>query len=149
MSDSVEERVAELEEKVEYLFRKLRAIEKTIEALGISPEIVTIATRLILAFSTPATVALEASRRIVETIKTMGGRDDISLAIIEALGDCSPLTISELTRKVRTLRGKASRRIVRERVRKLIEANILTTIVEGRRVKVVLEKCLEKPKHTS
>ncbi len=149
MSNSVEERVAELEEKVEYLFRKLRAIEKTIEALGINPEIVTIATRLILAFSTPATIALEASRRIVETIKTMGGRDDISLAIIEALGDCNPLTISELTRKVRTLRGKASRRIIRERVRKLIEANVLATVVEGRRVKVVLAKCLEKQKHTS
>ncbi|OYT51662.1 MAG: hypothetical protein B6U76_10765 [Desulfurococcales archaeon ex4484_217_2] len=136
MSNSVEERVAELEEKVEYLFRKLRAIEKTIEALGINPEI-------------PATIALEASRRIVETIKTMGGRDDISLAIIEALGDCNPLTISELTRKVRTLRGKASRRIIRERVRKLIEANVLATVVEGRRVKVVLAKCLEKQKHTS
>ncbi len=144
MSNSVEERIAELEEKVRFLFRKLRAIEETLETLGVNTEIVTIATKLVLAFSTPATAALEASRRIVETLKDIGGKDDISLAIIEALGDCSPLTVSELTRKVRALRGKASRRIVRERVRKLIEAKVLATVAEGRRIKVILRKCLEE-----
>ncbi len=143
MKRDVEERVIELEEKVEELLRRLRAIEKTLEALGINYELVAIATKLAIAFSTPATLALEASRRVIEAIK-IAGKDDISTAIIEALADCKPLTISELTRKVRVLRGKASRRIIRSRVEKLVKAKILTMVNDGRRRKVTLRACLEK-----
>lgn len=53
------------------------------------------------------------------------GKDEISRLIVEALEAGKPLNISQLTAKVRGQRGTASRRIVRERIQRLIELGIL------------------------
>ncbi|MFX1483391.1 MAG: hypothetical protein ACFFCP_09400 [Promethearchaeota archaeon] len=55
-------------------------------------------------------------------------KDDISWKIIQILDKSRPLNISQLTASVRSERGTASRRIVRERVNELVKRGVLQVI---------------------
>ena len=55
-------------------------------------------------------------------------KDDISWRIITILDNSRPLNISQITAAVRSERGTASRRIVRERVNTLVDRGILKVI---------------------
>ncbi|MHA2071087.1 MAG: hypothetical protein ACW985_04815, partial [Candidatus Thorarchaeota archaeon] len=55
-------------------------------------------------------------------------KDDISWQIIRTLDGSRPLNISQITAAVRSERGTASRRIIRERIQSLLERGILKVI---------------------
>jgi len=143
LEGDVEERLSRLEEILVRVLARLESIEEYLKALGISDDVLSSAFKLVTTFSLPAAAALEASKRAIEAIRILGGVDSISKSVIEVLSSCEELSISEITRRVRALRGRASRRIIRGRL-KVLEAKGVVVNVGSKKPKYVLKSCLKK-----
>jgi DNA-binding transcriptional ArsR family regulator len=117
------EEIKKLAKRMEELQKRLETIERVIP---LASELAHFSERLNIPLNLYSSqlkqlVALNAIKDIAPAID----KDDLSKAIIQALLEKPGLNISQISRKVRALRGKASRRIIAERLRKLERLGIV------------------------
>ncbi len=122
MAKRTEERVRSLDQKLDEIMKRLDTIEAALAASQQSSELSSVLSDLrtgISLYSEPlkAIKRLYDARRFLKA--TAVEKDEISRIIIQSLAMRGELNVSQLERELRGVRGKASRRIVRERLKKL------------------------------
>lgn len=137
---SVEEKLKRVEYTLELVVEKLHKLETILYSLANDPANL-VALELATYTTLPAQKLIRAIRVAVSLLREAQLEDPVSRAIIETLvaqGD--GISISELTRRVRAVRGSASRRVIAERLRMLESRGVLELRVSGRSIKVYLKK---------
>ena len=128
-----DDKLEEIIEKLDSVLRRLEILEKIILE---KPEYADLASSLRLlgfgvkAYGEPLKILsrLKSAEKYLRHSRIR--RDEISRCIIQALALRGPLKISAITREVRSMRGKASRRIVRAKLQILRDEGIVR-LTEG------------------
>jgi hypothetical protein len=129
-----DEHPRDLDQKLDTIIKRLDTIEAALASSQQSSELSPILADLrsgVTLYSEP----LKAVKRLYDASRYFKSKpiekDEISRLIIQALAVRGDLNISQIEREVRASRGKASRRIIRGRLKKLIEELIVEARVTG------------------
>ena len=139
-----EDRLKHIEDMLSKLYARLERIESLILTVYPDP-VMEVALELTLNYTQPVYRVVKVARKILALERKLGSQDPIARAIIEVLAMSNKwLSISEVTREVRRLRGSASRRIISERIKELAKVNVLQIQQVGKKklVKLIVK---EKP----
>ena len=133
MAKKTEARVRDLDDKLDHIIKRLDTIETVMANSQQNPELSSLLSDLkggISLYSEP----LKAIKRLYDARKFLKTReverDELSRLIIQALALRGELNISQLERELRSARGTASRRIIRDRLAKL-EKDGVVKLVQG------------------
>jgi len=128
LSRKAEDELEELGKKLDQILDRLRLLEELIlgrpefEGLGAALRLTRVGIGI---YGEPLKIAarLKSAQEFLQ--RKPIAQDDISRCIIQVLAVKGALNISAITRQVASMRGRASRRIVRERIKKLQAQGVL------------------------
>ncbi len=130
-----EEQIKDLDNKLDTIIKRLDTIETSLASSPQSSELQPILAGLrsgLTLYSEP----LKAVKRLYDAsryFKTQAvEKDEIARLIIESLAVRGQLNVSQIEREVRSSRGTASRRIIRQRLKMLVEQRIVEAIVTSK-----------------
>ncbi|MEM3948343.1 MAG: hypothetical protein QXM76_01975 [Zestosphaera sp.] len=129
-----------VESLLEHVIRRLERLEELLTSMSDDPTH-SVALELVLTFSMPVQKAVKMARDLVSMLRGVPEVDPVMRAVVEVLissGD--GVSISELTRRVRRVRGTASRRVIAERLRVLEARGIVLIRASGNVTRVYLKK---------
>ncbi len=137
----LEKRIARLEILLLEVLDRLSSLEMLLQrGGGGGGEELRLLYRLVSLYSVPVAQALELAKRLASLVSEPVGADldELDLAILEAVASGYGESLRSLERAVRRARGRASRRVVRERVEKLVALGLLKMEYNGRRLRLSL-----------
>ncbi|MEM4969778.1 MAG: hypothetical protein QXE01_00835 [Sulfolobales archaeon] len=130
--------------KLDRILELLSRLEEKLSLGDVGEGEVRIALELASTLSIPLIRALEYAARAWHIISGLAGLDPISQTIIKILSSCRSMGVIEIYRGVKAVRGRASRRIVSDRVKKLEAMGIVISRRSKGRPKYLLKICMER-----
>jgi Fic family protein len=128
LSKASRTKIKELDHKLDTIMNRLDMIERILSDSLEHPELASAVSNLragVLLVKEPITALerLSAARKYIH--RRSVEKDEISRLIIQTLALHGPQNTSQIERAVREARGHASRRIVRSRIRRMVEEGIV------------------------